>query len=271
MSRVYFASDLETAATWWRIHRRDGISLGFTTHDRDLWFGGILHRAAPGMLPSAIRRTAGFEDDPGDVEGVLGHGSVTAADLDAGRFDGARIECGVVDWDTLEHDALYAGFISGVSREGQGFMAELASAKAALASDPIPLSGPSCRAQFCGPGCDLNRAAFEHSAIVSAIDPDTNSVEVDLEDASPYRYGSLRWLDGPNAGLEARISSSSGNRVTLTGQIVSAGTESLRVRLREGCDKTIATCSSRFGNAVNFRGEPFLPGNDMLAQYPAVR
>ena len=52
MSRVYFASELETAATWWRIHRRDGISLGFTTHDRDLWFGGILHRAAPGMLPS---------------------------------------------------------------------------------------------------------------------------------------------------------------------------------------------------------------------------
>ena len=50
-----------------------------------------------------------------------------------------------------------------------------------------------------------------------------------------------------------------------------AGSVGLRVRLREGCDRTIATCTSRFGNAVNFRGEPFLPGNDMLAQYPVAR
>ena len=41
----------------------------------------------------------------------------------------------------------------------------------------------------------------------------------------------------------------------------------VRVQLREGCDHTIATCSARFGNAVNFRGEPFLPGNDLLARY----
>jgi hypothetical protein len=37
--------------------------------------------------------------------------------------------------------------------------------------------------------------------------------------------------------------------------------------LREGCDHTIATCASRFGNAANFRGEPFVPGNDLLARY----
>ena len=27
----------------------------------------------------------------------------------------------------------------------------------------------------------------------------------------------------------------------------------------------------RFGNAVNFQGEPFLPGNDLLARYPSLR
>ena len=35
----------------------------------------------------------------------------------------------------------------------------------------------------------------------------------------------------------------------------------------EGCDHTLATCASRFANAVNFRGEPFLPGNDLLVRY----
>ena len=37
--------------------------------------------------------------------------------------------------------------------------------------------------------------------------------------------------------------------------------------VREGCDRTLETCQARFGNAVNFQGEPFLPGNDQLARY----
>ncbi|MEL0253939.1 MAG: DUF2163 domain-containing protein, partial [Novosphingobium sp.] len=118
------------AASWWRIYRRDGVTLGFTTHDRDLWFDGILHRAAPGMLPSAIRRTSGFEDDPGDVEGALTHDAVRAGDLAIGRYDEARIESGIVDWVTRESATLYAGTIATLRQEGAGFRAELASAKA---------------------------------------------------------------------------------------------------------------------------------------------
>jgi len=33
-----------------------------------------------------------------------------------------------------------------------------------------------------------------------------------------------------------------------------------------GCDKSISTCINRFGNAVNFRGEPYLPGIDKIIQ-----
>ena len=41
-----------------------------------------------------------------------------------------------------------------------------------------------------------------------------------------------------------------------------------RVELLEGCDKSLATCAGRFGNALNFRGEPYLPGIDLLTRYP---
>ena len=44
----------------------------------------------------------------------------------------------------------------------------------------------------------------------------------------------------------------------------------VRVRLIEGCDKQLATCRERFGNAVNFRGEAHLPGNDLLTRYPGA-
>jgi hypothetical protein len=42
------------------------------------------------------------------------------------------------------------------------------------------------------------------------------------------------------------------------------------VELIEGCDKSIATCAGRFANAANFRGEPYLPGIDLLTRYPGA-
>jgi hypothetical protein len=36
-----------------------------------------------------------------------------------------------------------------------------------------------------------------------------------------------------------------------------------------GCDKRFSTCRDRFGNGLNFRGFPYLVGNDVLQAYPA--
>jgi len=138
VSRVWFAEALGTAAAFWRVMRRDGVTLGFTTHDRDLWFDGVLHRAAPGMTPSAIRRSADLDADSAEVEGALSHDAISAADLAAGRFDGAELRAGLVDWESGERDYLYRGAIGGVTQEDGRFTAELASAKAALLADPIP-------------------------------------------------------------------------------------------------------------------------------------
>src|SRR5690606_21142591 len=48
---AWLQPDLTTMALCWRLDRRDGVALGFTSHDRDLPIGGIVYRAAPGMVP----------------------------------------------------------------------------------------------------------------------------------------------------------------------------------------------------------------------------
>ena len=35
-----------------------------------------------------------------------------------------------------------------------------------------------------------------------------------------------------------------------------------------GCDKRFDTCRTKFSNAANFRGFPFMPGNDFAISYP---
>jgi uncharacterized phage protein (TIGR02218 family) len=269
MSRVFFRNELEASATFWRVLRRDGVTLGFTSHDRDLWLDGVLHRAAPGILPSAVRRTADLGSDSVDVQGALTHDSISAADLAAGLFDGAQIHLGVADWENGDLAVLYRGEIGGISEEASGFSAELLSAKAALETDLVPRTSPTCRAQFCAPGCTLSPARFTHERRVATIDFAANSLSfADGPPVEQFRDGSLRWIDGPQAGQATSIVDVDGTMLVLENALDPLLAVGTLARLREGCDHTIATCASRFGNSVNFQGEPFLPGNDLLTRYP---
>lgn len=270
MTRVWFTGELETAATFWRVLRRDGVTLGFTTHDRDLWFDGVLHCASPGMVPSAIRRSADFEPDSAEVQGALSHEAIADADLAAGRFDGASVRIGLVDWETRESTVLYSGTIGTVSQEDGRFSAELVSRKAELLRDPVPRTSPACRAEFCGPGCNLNPQRFTRDVRLTAIDAPANAATFDAPlDPALFAGGTLRWIDGPLAGAGAGIMAGDGaGGLVLDMPIDAANPAGTAAVVREGCDHTLGTCATRFGNAVNFRGEPFLPGNDLLTRYP---
>jgi uncharacterized phage protein (TIGR02218 family) len=269
MTRVWFSQRLESTAAFWRVLRRDGITLGFTTHDQDLWFDGVLHSATPGMIPSSIRRSARFEPDSAEVEGALSHDSISTADLAAGRFDGARVLIGLIDWEGGERQVLYRGAIGSVMEESGKFTAELQSRKAELQLDPIPRTSPACRAQFCGPGCTLSAARFTHEAVLDTFDLAINRVS--LLTGPPHAnlaFGSLRWLDGPHAGRSMTILAANASGFVLDEPLSPALVSGLRCLVREGCDHRLDTCATRFANAVNFQGEPFLPGNDQIYRHP---
>ena len=83
--------------------------------------------------------------------------------------------------------------------------------------------------------------------------------------AADHAHGGLAVLDGSSSGLVRRVLASDGSWLVLDEPLdVAAGA---RVRVREGCDKRFATCRDRFGNARNFRGEPHVPGGDLLTRY----
>ena len=271
MTRVWFSSELETVATFWRILRGDGVALGFTTHDKDLWFDGVLHAASPGMVPASIHKTGGFDDDGADVRGAITHDTIDSADLAAGLYDGAQVRIGLVDWETLEAEVLYAGTIGTVTEQDGSFTAALTSRKAELQRDPTPRTSPACRAAFCGAGCNLNPAQFTRDVALASLAPGTNAVTFTAAlDPALYAGGTVRWLSGPQTGITMEIMGGDGAGGLVLGIPVDPATlPGTRALVRQGCDRTLGTCADRFANAVNFRGEPYLPGNDLLTRYPS--
>jgi uncharacterized phage protein (TIGR02218 family) len=265
--RVFFDRELDTVATFWRIYRRDGAALAFTSHDRDLSFGGLRHLAAPGMIPAAIRLTAELANDSAEVRGALNHGSIRASELAAGLFDEAAIEIGAVDWASLDHHTLYTGQIGRIEDDSTQFAAELRSTKSLLEQDLVPRTSPTCRAEFCGRGCGLSAVRFTSIGALADIDLEANRVRFAGLDGEAHVDGRLRFMAGPQTGVAFGIVDADGDWLVLDRPLVAGTAPGTRTELREGCDHTIATCAGRFANAANFRGEPFLPGNDLLARY----
>lgn len=256
---------LTTVALCWRIERRDGVTIGLTAHDRDLVIDGLVYRAAPGMTPSAIVRGASLDADSMDVTGALSSAAIAEGDLLAGRWDGARVEVFATDWTAPgERVALGEGVIGAVETGDGMLTAELKGAAAALERPVVEETSPECRAELGDMRCRVAMAGRRRFAMVTGIDGAV--LTLDGEAGSDFSGGRLRWFGGANSGLEDAVAFSEGATVTLRRppRFAAGG----RVELIEGCDKSLATCAGRFGNVRNFRGEPYLPGTDLLTRYP---
>jgi uncharacterized phage protein (TIGR02218 family) len=264
--------ELVCLAFCWRLDRRDGVSLGLTSHDRDLVVEGMVYRAAPGMLPSAVSVGAGLDVDSMDVKGALTADVIAAADLEAGRWDGAGLTLYLTDWSAPEEMwlELARGELGAVERQGEAFSAELRGPVALLDGPVAPETSPDCRAELGDRDCRVDMAARRVVVRVSGVEGDDVTVEGGgLEDGA-YAFGRLRWLTGANAGLAQMVLASDAESVTLADAPALAVAAGTLAELTQGCDKRLETCSARFGNALNFRGEPHLPGNDLLTRYPGA-
>jgi uncharacterized phage protein (TIGR02218 family) len=262
--------ELTSIAMCWRIERSDGGGLALTSHDSAVSNAGFLHESTPGMTPAAITRSLGLEPHSAEAAGALQSDALSPGDLALGRWDGARVTLSAVDWRDPEAAPIHlmCGELGGVAIEGDRFSAELRGAAARLEAPVCPATSAECRARFGDARCRIDLAGRTIRATVVSAEDGRLTLDRAVDDR--YLLGRLRYLSGGNCGIATTIIAAEGMTASVR-DLPRVGVEAgCRVELREGCDKRFQTCVERFGNAVNFRGEPHLPGNDLLTRYPGA-
>jgi len=261
---------LTALAFCWRLERTDGAGIALTSSDRDLERDGLLYRSAPGATPAAVSRNLGLEGNAGEVSGALTADAFTDLDLSLGRWNGASVRLEAVDWTTANAEpiALLGGNLGEVSIEGDGFSAELRGAADRLGKSPCPNTSPECRASLGDKACRIDLAGRSMRAKVASADG--NVLQLDRPIEERFLFGRLRYLGGENCGLASGILAVNGSEISLRDRPRATIEPGTAVLIREGCDKRFETCVSRFQNAANFRGEPHLPGTDLLTRYPGA-
>ena len=269
--------DGTTTLAWcWRITRADGVSFGFTDHDRTLAFDSTDFEPESGLTASEVRSGSDLSVDAQDAEGVLTSDRITETDILDGRCDNAEVEVWRANWKNAGQRVLMRrGAIGQIRRGRLAFVAEVRSLAHVLGQTVGRTFQATCDAALGDARCGVNldAPAFKGSGTVIDVLRDRAFTASGLGAFAPgwFTFGTLDWTSGANAGRRAEVLSHDlvdGVAIlTLLEASVRAiaGTDTFTIRA--GCDKRIATCGTKFANVANFRGFPSIPGQDAVLRY----
>jgi uncharacterized phage protein (TIGR02218 family) len=262
--------EVTSLALCWRLERLDGAGIGLTSHDQPLAKAGAGYLPSPGIVPAAVTRSLGLDPQSSEVSGALSCEALAESDLALGLWDGAVIQLFALDWRSPDSDEidLVSGELGEVSIKGTGFSAELRGAASLLDNAVCPSTSPQCRAQFGDKQCRIDLAGRTQRAAI--VDSDNGGLTLDRSFDDRFLLGRLRYMSGANCGRSTVIIAVDGATIQVRDLPRGEIEPGCAVELREGCDKRFETCVERFANAVNFRGEPHLPGADLLTRYPGA-
>lgn len=263
-----------TIARAWSVRRADGLTLGFTDHDRELTFGGISFRPDRGLTARALVQATGLSVDNSEASGALSDDAISERDLMAGRWDEAQLRMWEVDWtNTSRRKLVFRGTLGEVTRANGAFRAELRGLSEQLNAPQGRVYHRRCSARLGDAMCqvDLNVPGLSTVRLVEGLAEGRIFTFTGFPSFTSnwFEQGRIEILSGSGEGLHGVIKNDTarpdGRRVI---ELWSAlGIEPLagdRIRLTAGCDKAATTCRLKFGNFLNFRGFPHLPSEDWL-------
>ena len=273
--RNHLALEASTICTCWIIRRADGQVFGFTDHDNDLTIEGTVCLAASGFQPTEAVSSLGLSVDSQEIEGVILSDVIAESDLAAGRYDDARVEVWMVNWsepDQRHH--LRTSILGEINRQENMFKAELRGITSLLDQKHGRTFLRTCDAILGDGNCQVNlsQPSFVGMGAVAEV-LDRRILRADIISYFPeqwFTFGNLEWTSGKNLGLKVEIAGNSSSQadhfqlwkaMPITPEVGDA------FIITVGCDKTFATCKSKFANQLNFQGFPHMPGTDFALGY----
>lgn len=295
MQALISSDAVPALATFWLVMRQDGVNLGFTDWSNNVWIAGTTYEASPGGSRSAAQQRVDLSVPSMEITSIIESDSITDEDIRAGKYDGATVSVFMavptdVDLLTYGKIILPGAYLGQIRIEDGVYVAELRGLSYALTQSFVEVFTPTCRADFCDARCAapggqvsgpadytvntvvVAPAITANTAFVPGMPPVINPV---TGQQTSYTFGMCTFTSGANEGFAIEIVNSGTIEVdsvpTFIVQLYLPTPHPIAigdsVQLISGCDKSNNTCTVTYNNAMNFRGEPFVPGANFLFDY----
>lgn len=270
----------KTIMRLWRVVRKDGAQFLFCEGRTKIVFNSETYLPAGGLDAGDLNQRVGVNHAESDFSGLLTVDAITDTDLANGLYDGARIYQYDVDPSRTYLGALDVAvlFISNVRWDDTKWRVEtnglshlLDRVTGKTASRKCDWTLGEAFGETNVPGCKVDIETLKSSAVAvaSVIDDDQFTLANTLNGTPTDHYfahGFLVWKTGPNAGARSTVKSYTASTRTVKIALPPEATIAVghTVDIYPGCDKTFATCTSRFSNYLNFGGLLHLLGTDEM-------
>lgn len=265
---AHLGQEVTTICTCWKATLQNGTIYGFTDHTADLLIGGVLYESASGYTPTAVQGNSNLAVDNLEVVGLLDSNAITDADLNAGLWDYADIEIFQVNYAdlTMGSNKLVKGRTGEIKYGMQEFTAELRGLAQQLQQTIGKVYSPSCRAEFGDAQCKINLVDYTYpTTVTGVIDQRQFNASALILPNGFFAFGKVIFDSGDNAGIAMEIKASSPGALELRLPMPYPIAVGDAFRAIAGCRKRFAEdCKAKFSNVINFRGEPWVPGNDKM-------
>lgn len=271
---THIASDAVMRAHALRIERADAAVFAFTSHDRDVTISGTTYLASQGLDASSLASAPGFGIDNLEIT-TLDDGSLfTQVDVLSGRWHDAKFT--LFEYDpqspTTGIDTKMTGLVGEVTL-GEGTVTVELLGLQVFFNQPVGnVSTKTCRANFADfprqngrNRCGLVAATYTTTGTVTAVASNQAFTAAALAGAADlYGEGIVTWTSGPSNGLSARIKThGAGGVIGLSQPMISAIAIGHTFSIIQGCRKRFdEDCVTKYGNGINFAGEPHRPTTD---------
>lgn len=268
--QAHYQQETTTLATLWKITRRDLQVFSYTDHDEPITFQSLTYAPTSAYDAGTVKTSAAMNVDDVTLTGLLMLDAITAADIEAGLWDGARVEIMEVNYEdlTMGENVLRFGEVGEVQRDGQLFKIELRGLMQHLQNNIGRIVTASCDADLGDTRCGVDLEALRVDGTVTAFVSQREFTGAfgasGVGGTADYiRYGIVTWVTGLNAGLSMEVKSHSALGVLVLQldmpyPIAVADT----FTAVPGCNKIGRTgdCVNKFNNYARFRGFEDIPG-----------
>lgn len=253
------SEDVTKLVVCWQIKLQNGVILGFTEHIEDIAVNDLVYLASPSFKATAISSGIDLKPDLLELQVTLDQSVITEEDLHKGVYNEAEVLVFLIDYTSPKSGMIHLqkGFIGEITVGSGYFIAEIQGITQKLSAIMGWIFSNKCKAAFCDKRCGLNAAKFTVKGSVSEVINATEIFDRDRKEKDGvFNNGVLKFFTGRNLGSVMTIRGFKNSIISFykpPPMKVYPGDE---YEITEGCDKSFDTCSTRFNNAINFRGEP---------------
>lgn len=267
------AIDAGEICTLFSIVANDTTSRYFTDHDTNITINSITYTPSAGVTRLKMKTSNNAEVSNQEVAATIL--DMPEGELKSGKWDNATIDVSMASWRNPSAGKMivFKGTIGVIQWTDEGFRADIQNYLRDLGRNIGANVTATCRHQLFStaqPGkigfCGVARGTYYSTGTISYVLTQKLKFKI-TNTGRPHAWGSngfLKFTSGNNAGLtyEVKIHEVQDAPIGESVELFLPCLANIQIgdsfELTAGCDHTLETCKTKFGNSINFGGFPHI-------------